>query len=165
MNDYVKIGLPAVLGLVGTIITVLVTVYLARRQARRTRQQQYGDKSSTVYDELWERLEGIHIAIRTERFDEERLSDRLRELNSFILAKSIYLDDEDRALANDYIHKVKRFGDTVQLHGRDQDKQRLNETGAMNPDAIRDVLAQEEAAMSVRERIRTKIKNRISGEV
>ena len=163
MDDYFKLGLPAVFGLLGTIITVFATVYLARRQARRARQQEYLEKASNAYEELWERLEAIHVATRVDGLSEDGLTARLRELNSFILAKSIYLDDEDRALANEYVREVKRFCDTVRLHGRDEDKRRLDDTGIMDPTAIREILAQEEIAMSVRERIRTKIKNRLNG--
>jgi hypothetical protein len=66
-----------------------------------------------VYDRLWRRLEDAHVKIRTEEVEGERFLLLLRDVNTFILHNSAYLEDDIHLLANTYLGLLKEFRDGV----------------------------------------------------
>jgi hypothetical protein len=106
-----------VLGLVG----VVIGIWYGQRQWKKDRKEQKTDffisKRRDAYIGLWELIQNAHIAMRISLkgppSPESILSDlfdkTITEVNSFSLRFGIYIDDQDRALAQEFIELVYRF--------------------------------------------------------
>lgn len=56
-----------------------------------------------AYIGLWQKLEQINLDLREQRDDNPGLFHRLREINTYFVSRSLYFDDADQRLINDYI--------------------------------------------------------------
>jgi hypothetical protein len=63
----------------------------------------FSARRKTAYEELWSRIEEIHVKIRTEEVEDEAFSLLLRGMNTYIFQNSAYLDEALHDLANTYL--------------------------------------------------------------
>jgi hypothetical protein len=119
MDDTLKILVPSVLAFIGSLAAIIVSYRKWRYEQRSTKLESFEQERRTVYKELWERVEEIHIRLRVggnlERDDFDKL---IQSTNVFMLKNSIYLDDGVHALVNDYLQSNKKLEDCLaQLPG------------------------------------------------
>lgn len=60
-------------------------------------------RRQTAYEELWRRVEEIHIKIRTEEVEGEVFSRLIRSINTYIFQNSLYFDAAVHKLTNSYL--------------------------------------------------------------
>jgi hypothetical protein len=84
-----------------------------RRQQETTRFSTFVIEKQSAYKGLWEKLEDVHIKVRTEEVSQAEFNVLLREVNSYILRHALYLNDEDQVLSNEYLRMVFRFKEVL----------------------------------------------------
>lgn len=138
MSEELKVLVPAVLALVGTAITVYFGYRQWKGQQKSTVETPLRASRQQAYEELWQKLEEVHILLRTETVDDESFQKLRLAVNSQILKSSLYLDEIDRELANEYIQTVRRY---VQLLKDSKEKTVLEiiaTTGPIPPATLAD---------------------------
>jgi hypothetical protein len=96
-------SLTPLIAFAGTVIVALLGFYQWRRQYSNPNRAANAAGRREAYEGLWQKLEEINLAIREQRDNNSRLLDRLGEINKFFLAHSLYFEDRDQTLINDYI--------------------------------------------------------------
>jgi hypothetical protein len=113
MNEYLKIILPGSIALIGTIITIFIGYRQWKRQQESSRYASFVTEKQSAYKGLWEKLEEVHIKVRSEDVQISEFNNLLRDINSYILKHSLYLDREDQILSNQYLKDLYRFKEIV----------------------------------------------------
>jgi hypothetical protein len=113
MNEALKNAAPALIALVGTVLAVLVGYRQWKRQQDTTLKNEFRIQKQQTYKELWEKLEDVHVRLRTELVGNDEFNSLVRDVNSYILKRGVYLEDDDQVLANRYLSKVREFTSLV----------------------------------------------------
>src|SRR5713101_4705205 len=113
MNDILKNAIPALIALVGTVLALLIGYRQWKRQQDTSRVGEFRTQKQQTYKELWEKLEDVHVRLRTEVVGSDEFSFLIRDVNSYILKRGLYLENDDQALANQYLSKVRQFTNLV----------------------------------------------------
>lgn len=106
MNDILKVAIPAIIVLIGTIITVLIGYRQWKRQQETSRYGTFLTEKQSAYKELWEKLEDVHIKLRTEDVGITEFNNLVREVNSYILKKGLYIEEIDREYSSRYLKSI-----------------------------------------------------------
>jgi hypothetical protein len=122
MSEILKVAIPATIALIGTIITVGIGYRQWKRQQNESRSVSYLTEQQTAYKELWRKLEDVHLKLRTDDVTEPEFRAFVLDVNSYIIRNSLYLDDRDRELSNQYLRSVRRMKELVMESG-DQEAQ------------------------------------------
>lgn len=106
--------IPALIALVGTLLTVLVGLWQWRKQSSLQHSSQFVSDQQAAYKALWEKLEDAHIKLRVDNSSTANYKSFVQDVNSFILKQSLYLEQEDQTLANNYLQQLQDFAQYVQ---------------------------------------------------
>jgi hypothetical protein len=117
MNDVLKNAVPALVALVGTVLAILIGYRQWKRQQDATRESEFRTQKQQTYRELWEKLEDVHVRLRTDIVESDEFSSLIRDVNSYILKRGVYLENDDQALATQYLAKIREF--TTQVASSD----------------------------------------------
>lgn len=101
--------IPALIALIGTLITVIIGVWQFRSNKKTERSQRYTQQQQDAYGGLWEKLEAVHIQLRVDRVNSDQHKQLVQDVNSYILKNAIYLDDEDHKIANQYLTQLRDY--------------------------------------------------------
>lgn len=149
--DLLKIGLPATIALVSTIITAVFGYRVWKRQQRASRHNALLDERAQAYKELWEKLEEVHVRLRGLQSKSQHFSKMVRDVNAFAMKHGLHIDEQDRALATQYLDAVHDYCSIV---GESQDKHAkrdLYETEMIS----REVLDRDRRLDHAQEKVRT----------
>jgi hypothetical protein len=102
-----------VIGLIGTLVVAFLGFYQWRRQASNANRSENAAKRREAYEGLWQKLEQINLDLRERRADNPSLFHRLREVNTYFVSQSLYFDDNDQLLINQYIAAMSRLREKV----------------------------------------------------
>src|SRR3982750_1927023 len=122
MSEVLKVAIPATIALIGTIITVFLSYRQWRRQQDASRSATYVTERQSAYKQLWLKLEEVHLKLRTDDVNETEFRALVLDVNSYILRNSLYLDDDDRELSNEYLRGLRRMKEIVR-ESNDQEAQ------------------------------------------
>jgi hypothetical protein len=136
MNDALKTVIPSLIALTGTVAVALVGYRQWKRQQDTSRESDYRTQRQQTYKELWEKLEDIHVRLRTEEVGGDEFSSLVRDVNSFILKRGLYLERDDQDLANCYLSKVREFTDLVRACGSPEAKISMSKTETLPPPVV-----------------------------
>jgi hypothetical protein len=168
MSDILKIVIPAIIALLGTVLTVFFGYRQWKRQQDAARYGTFLPERQKTYKELWEKLEDVHIRLRTENVNQDKFRKLVRNVNSYILKRSLYVEKDDHALANQYLSKVREFTEAVAKGGSKDAKRKMGDTEEVGPEVIQTVRDLERLRREV-ETIRGKILERfqtvLSGKI
>jgi hypothetical protein len=137
MNEMLKTVIPALIALAGTILVAFVGYRQWKRQQDSSRGSDYRSQRQQTYKELWEKLEDVHVRLRTEAVGGDEFSSLVRDVNSFILKRGLYLEKDDQDLANQYMSKVREFTELVAACDSPEAKMAVNKTGAIPAAVVR----------------------------
>jgi hypothetical protein len=168
MSDALKNVFPAIIALVGTIIAVFVGYRQWKRQQDTTRTSDFQAERQKTYKELWEKLEDVHVRLRTMAVQTEEFRSLLRDVNSYILKHSLYLEKDDHRLANQYLAKVRDFTNLVASFSSAPAKIALEDTADIPPEVMKSVEEMAKAQKDVdqiREGIVARYRKVLTGEV
>lgn len=136
MTDILKVVIPATIALLGTILTVVFGYRQWKRQQEASRRGAYVAEKQSAYKELWVKLEDVHLKLRTDEVSEQDFRKLVLEVNSYILRQSLYLDEYDRELSNQYLRAVRRMKDAVLEHGDEESEFAMVDSLRMPPEVI-----------------------------
>ena len=105
-----------------------------------TGRQQFSAERRTVYEQLWARLEEVHVKVRTDALGRHDFDELLTEVNAFSLKNALHLDKAHSALAAEYLQHVFRLS---QLVAQSRDK-RVQQSWAITADLPADTLEEYE---------------------
>jgi hypothetical protein len=113
MHEILKNAVGALIALIGTVLAILVGYRQWKRQQQTTREGEFRSQKQQTYKELWEKLEDVHVRLRTGAVSSDEFHCLIRDVNSYILKRGLYLERDDQQLANQYLSKVREFTDLV----------------------------------------------------
>jgi hypothetical protein len=148
---------PALIALLGTLLTIAVGIWQWRRQNQAQRPNPFAADKQAAYKGLWDKLEEAHVKIRVENTNTVDYRKAVQDINGFILKQSLYLDEADRILANTYLKNLQAFSDFVQSSANESLKETWADTGAFPPEmtgAVRAYQEMEAARNQILERCR-----------
>lgn len=161
-DNTVQAIVPALIALLGTLLTIAVGVWQWRKQTQSQRTRPFAADKQAAYKALWEKLEEAHVKIRVENTNAADFKKAVQDINGFILKQSLYLDENDRALANTYLSKLQAFSNFVQSSENEILKETWADTGAFPPEmtnAIRAYQEMESVRNQILERCRKVLSN------
>ena len=166
MNEYLKIILPASIALIGTIITIFIGYRQWKRQQESSRNATFVAEKQSAYKGLWEKLEEVHIKLRTEEVGISEFNGLLREVNSYILKQSLYLEPQDQTLSNQYLKTVHRYAEIVLGCGNKEARDEMANTGPGLPlETIKEFRSLHDERDRIRNSIIERFRTIIAGDV
>ncbi len=78
-----------------------------------TGAQQFSDERRSVYVQMWNMLEDVHVKLRTETLGEATFDQLVTMVNAFSLKNSLYLEKDHGALVSLYLEEVFRLSQLV----------------------------------------------------
>jgi hypothetical protein len=117
-------------------------------------------RRKAAYEQLWQRVEEIHLKIRTEEVEGEVFSLLLRGINTYIFQNSLYFDDAVHGLTNNYLLLLMDIRRVVTEAGDEEASRALADTADIPPSAIRRVLRLQELVEGA-ERVRTELLGKV----
>jgi hypothetical protein len=125
--------IPALIGLIGTLLTILVGVWQWRKQQQQTRTVAFTSERQTAYTTLWEKLEAVHVRLRTSAGDEAIIRPLVQDVNAFILQHRLHLDSQDHQLANEYLNALQAYDQAIRAQSDPALKADWEDTRPMPP--------------------------------
>jgi hypothetical protein len=166
MNDLIPI-ITATIALIGTVIGLIFGYKKWKSEQNLKSFGQFGKDKQNAYKELWNRVEEFNIKVRLEEVDSNDFSIYLQNLNAFLLKSGIYIKDEDRVLANDYVEAVYLFQKTVKDSDIEAAKVPLGDTAIIPPHVFeqsKEIKRTQQNALSLRDELLTKIRKVLGGK-
>ncbi len=120
MPEWLKIGLPALIALIGTAITAAVAYRQWQRQQRNQREETFRNDRVAAYKEIWDLVEQLHITLRRGPFDGSAVEMKISDLNAALLTKGLYIDQQHRIEIDRYVRGLERFNTLVRGSGDPQ---------------------------------------------
>jgi hypothetical protein len=163
--------IPALIALGGTVLTLIVTGRRQRQKDRNDGKHKYQDARQEAYGLLWEKLEEVHMVMRTDSAPLEKYNDAVREINTYISQKAILLDDEDQKLANQYMYVLRQVTQLVEKYAADipQLKYGWEITAPINMGLIQEFQTEEQKIVvrmnSIRKNILAKCKAIVANDI
>jgi hypothetical protein len=168
MKDILKNAIPALIALIGTVLTILIGYRQWRRQQETSRDGDFRTQKQQTYKELWEKLEDVHVRLRFEDVGHEEFSSLVRDVNSYILKRGLYLEKDDQTLANQYLSKVREFTNRVAACDSTEAKEAIGLTQAIPEQVTQNVkeLAKVQTETNqIREKILIRYRTVVSGDI
>jgi hypothetical protein len=113
MNDFWKITAPALIALIGTLIVVLFGYRQWRKQQEITRYGNFITEKQNAYKGLWEKLEEVHVKLRSKDVSQKEYKKCLLNINSYVLKQNLYIDETDKNLANEYLDSLYKLKELI----------------------------------------------------
>jgi hypothetical protein len=167
MSEALKNLFPALIALAGTALAVFVGYRQWKKQQDTARTSEFRLERQKTYKQLWEKLEDIHVQLRTQRVDTDEFRSLIRDVNSYILKQGLYLEAGDQRLANQYLSKVRDFTDHAATCNSAVVRNNAADTVIVSPDgseSIHELIKIQEEAMALREEILVRYRRVLTGE-
>lgn len=117
MHDVVTIIVPGILALAGVLTAALLAHGRWRRERASANSDAYHNARREAYKVLWEKLEAINLSLREQRGRNPSLFAALKDVNTFFIRHSAYLEDEDQKLVNRYVEALHRWRSAIFTSG------------------------------------------------
>lgn len=124
-------SLAPIIALTGTLLVALLGFYQWKKQYSNPNRAANAAGRREAYENLWRKLEEINLDLREQRDGNPGLFERLTEINKFFLAHSLYFEDRDQALINDYIAAMHILRENIYTAGSEEAVSAFRAT--MNP--------------------------------
>jgi hypothetical protein len=116
-DDFVKVAVPAALGLLGTLFGLWLGQIRWSSEQRLQKRRAFDAKRYAAYEELWNTVEGAHIALRVSAPTEDQLRELEQKINAFRLRNAIFLNPDDSGLASEYFTEIIELSKLVRNSG------------------------------------------------
>jgi len=147
-----------VIAVAGTLVVALLGFYQWRKQYANPNRAANAAGRREAYEGLWQKLEAINLDLRQQREGNPALFERLREMNTFFLAHSLYFEDGDQPLINDYIAAMDLLREKIYTSGSSEAVSAFRMT--MNP-SFPHVEAEIVEALERVEKLRARLKKKV----
>jgi len=136
MNDYLKVAVPAFIGLIGTLLAIYFGYRQWKRQRSADRYEKGHQDRQLAYKDLMQQIEDVHIKLRVDQVTRNQFQQMLTGINSFLLKNALYIDQSDQKLVDDYLSHTYRFMKLVAGSGDQQLKQDWAKTAEPSADTL-----------------------------
>ena len=157
----------ALIAFAGTALGIFFGYRKWKKDRDSSRFGQFEKDTQATYKALWDQIEEFNIQVRIEDVTTEQFTEHLKKLNSFMLKGGIYLEDDDRALANNYTRAVFDFQNVVKKSEMDEASIPLGATQDIPQEAInnaKEISEAQEMALRLRSEIRDRVRSVLSGK-
>src|SRR5215204_3960578 len=104
--DSLKIILPALIGLLGTLVVAFIGYRQWKRQHALSRAGSVLSDKQSAYKTIWNKLEDVHLYVRSETFNQDRFYTLVREVNIELMRSGLLLERGEKGLVNDYLQAL-----------------------------------------------------------
>lgn len=126
--DNLKIILPALIGLIGTLVVAFIGYRQWKRQHALNRAGSVLSEKQAAYKLIWNKLEDAHIYVRTETYSRERFLELVRNINIELMKSGLLLERGEKRLVNEYLHALETFAKTLDQHSDEAVRQDVQDT-------------------------------------
>jgi hypothetical protein len=114
--DNLTIALPALIGLLATLVVAFIGYRQWKRQHALARAGSVLSEKQTAYKTIWNKLEDAHLFVRSETFDRERFLELVRNVNIELMRSGLLLERGEKALVNEYLQALETFAKELDSH-------------------------------------------------
>ena len=133
MSDWLKVAVPAFSALFGVIVGLVIGFYQWRVERREEKSGEYFRKRRECYQTLFDKLEDAHLELRLSDIDAEDFTLFIIDVNSHLLRNAVYMDQEDRELADEYMNNLFHLKEEIQNSDDDERKRNWTSTTISPP--------------------------------
>jgi hypothetical protein len=105
--------IPAVLGLLGTLVVAFLGYRQWKRQHSLTRAGSVLVDKQAAYKSIWGKLETVHLYVRSETFQKDRYLELVREVNVEMMHSGLLLERGEKGLVNEYLQALRVLAETI----------------------------------------------------
>jgi hypothetical protein len=138
--DNLKIILPALIGLIGTLVVAFIGYRQWKRQHALARAGSVLSDKHAAYKTIWIKLEDVHLFVRSETFDRERFLELVRNVNVEMMRSGLLLERGEKGLVNEYLQALETFAKSLDSHEdsgvRQEVRDNLYSTGPVATEVI-----------------------------
>jgi len=128
------------LGLAGTLLVALLGYRQWRKQQDLARYGTFLSDRQAAYKALWQKLEAVHLSVRSNAFDEEEFHRLVREVNLHLIEVGLLLDRGEKERVNGYMGALGDLGRVLEneaaASAKEQARRSLYDTGPLPPDVM-----------------------------
>ena len=137
------------LALIGTLLATLVGYRQWRKQEDSSRTAEFMGERDKTYQELWQKLEAVHISARVDKFEAEKFNRLVQAVNIYAMERALYLDQSVKRQVNDYMTLLRKLGNLLEHIDATEAKEEACATGAIAPAVLGRVKGLTEAYTAV----------------
>jgi hypothetical protein len=126
--DSLKIILPALIGLLGTLVVAFIGYRQWKRQHALSRAASVLSDKQLAYKTIWNKLEDVHLFVRSEAFDKNRFLELARIVNIEMMRSGLLLERGEKGLVNDYLKALEILARNLDSQEDPEVRQEVRET-------------------------------------
>jgi hypothetical protein len=126
--ENLKIILPALIGLIGTLIVALIGYRQWKRKHALERAGSVLADKQTAYKNIWNKLEDVHLFVRSETFNKERFLELVRTVNVELMRSGLLLEAGEKRFVNEYLQALEALAKNLDHHEDTAVRQDVRET-------------------------------------
>lgn len=158
MSALWQVGVPAMIGLLGTLVGLFIGHRKWSVEHRLSLRRAHDAKRHAAYERLWQLVETSHVELRTSMPTPAEVARLKQEINKFRMENAIYVDDADSQLASSYFEAAVSLGEKVAASGCAEWKERYELT--IEPNEIDETVKQQNTLANEVSRV-SDIRNRL----
>jgi hypothetical protein len=126
--DSLKIILPALIGLIGTLIVAFLGYRQWKRQHALSRSASVLADKQLAYKTIWNKLEDVHLFVRSETFVRKRFLELTRDVNVELMRSGLLLERGEKGLVNNYLQALEKLAKSLDRHEDSETRQEVRDT-------------------------------------
>jgi hypothetical protein len=113
LTDVFRNALGPMIALAGTVLITFLGYRQWRKQQDWVRYGGLFSERQTAYKALWQKLEAVHLYVRSAAFDQNRFDELVRSANVHLIESGLLLDRGEKKRANDYMSALRKLGELL----------------------------------------------------
>lgn len=143
VSDTLKTIAAPALGLLGTVIVAFVGYRQWRKQQDQVRYGNFLADRQAAYKQLWQKLEAVHLNVRSKCFQEAEFNALVRDVNVHLIQAGLLLDQGEKKRVNEYMEALSNLGklldNAAATEAREEVRRSLYDTGEIAPEIMSQV--------------------------
>lgn len=135
MHEILRNALGPALALIGTIVVALLGYRQWKKQQDLARYGGFLAERQAAYKDLWEKLEAVHLSVRSQSFREKEFHELVRAANVHMIKAGLHLDRGEKKRVNDYLAALGNLGRLLEqsaaTDAKSQAQRTLHDTAAL----------------------------------
>lgn len=141
----------SLVALVGTLLVALLGYRQWKTQQASTKSAAFFAERRQAYKELWQKLEAVHLSVRSRTFSEQKFNQLVRAANTHVIKAGLYLDLAEKKRVNDYMTSLGKLG-MLLVRAKSEDATReACSTTTFSPDVLEKIEGLQAAYNTVEE--------------
>lgn len=166
MDEIIKTAIPALIAFLGTLLTILIGYRQWKSQRDLARSQKFQGDRELAYKQLWEKLEDVHLKIRTDSTSKSEFDELLKDVNTYLLRNSLYIEKTDQKITAEYLDSVWKVNQLIAKSKDKRIKEEWTKTGPLPAEALdehKELQAAWKVVDEARDRVVSRFQNILAG--